>query len=111
MILASANIIELSKALAEATASGTRIRGFDLSAMARSLEYHPEDMTITVQSGMHLADLQSEAAKNGQWLPIDPAHPERVTVDELLNRNLSGPRRFGYGTIREHLIGMKAVLS
>lgn len=111
MLLTPANVIELSKSLAEASALGTRISGFDLSAIAGLIEYMPADMTITVQTGMRLADLQSEAAKNRQWLPIDPPHPERVTVDQLLNRNLSGPRRFGCGTIREHLIGMKAVLS
>src|SRR3954465_10813097 len=68
-------------------------------------------MTVTVQTGALLADLQKQLASRGQWLPIDPPHAERVTIDELLNRNLSGPRRFGYGTIREHLLGSTAVLA
>jgi glycolate oxidase FAD binding subunit len=34
-----------------------------------------------------------------------------VTIGALLDQNLSGPRRFGYGTIREHLIGIGVVLA
>src|SRR5205085_1621980 len=36
--------------------------------------------------------------------------PEQITISQLLNGNLSGPRRYGYGTIREHLLGLTAVL-
>jgi len=68
-------------------------------------------MTVTVQTGATLASLQSALSKHGQWLPIDPAQPEKVTIDQVINLNLSGPRRYGYGTIREHLLGLKAVLA
>src|SRR5207248_4275632 len=30
---------------------------------------------------------------------------------DMLNSNISGPRRFGYGSIREHLLGLKVVLA
>ena len=76
-----------------------------------SLEHIPEDMTATVESGMTLAALQSELARHGQWLPIDPPHAESLTIGQLLDANLSGPRRFGYGTIRDYVIGMKVVLA
>ena len=79
--------------------------------MERVLNYHPEDMTVTVETGITLSKLQGEAKKNGQWLPIDPPFSEEVTIDRLLNENLSGPRGFGYGTIREHLLGLRAVLA
>src|SRR6185503_7607953 len=42
---------------------------------------------------------------------IDPPFPERTTVSQLLSQNLSGPRRYGYGTIREHLLGLTARLA
>lgn len=74
---------------------------------ARILELTPEDMTVTVETGLTLATLQSELAQHRQWLPIDPAHPERLSIHDLLAQNLSGPRRYGYGTIREHVIGLK----
>lgn len=68
-------------------------------------------MTVTVPAGVTLAALQEHVARNGQWLPIDPPHPERVTIEELLSKNLNGPRRFGYGTIRDYTLGLAAVLA
>jgi FAD/FMN-containing dehydrogenase len=75
------------------------------------LEYAPEDMTVTVEAGVPLAKLQAELACRGQWLPVDPPNPETLSVGALLDTNVSGPRRFGYGTIREHLIGIKVALA
>ncbi len=111
MILRISSIPELSSALAKASSTGSRVKAVDMRALNKVLEYHPEDMTVTVQTGVVLADLQKQLASGGQWLPIDPPYPERLTIDELLNRNLSGPRRFGCGTIREHLLGITAVLA
>lgn len=75
------------------------------------MELTPEDMTVTVEAGLSLGALQKELAKHRQWLPIDPPNAESTTIHDLLTQNLSGPRRFGYGTIREHLIGMKVALA
>lgn len=61
--------------------------------------------------GLMLGVLQSELRQGGQWLPIDPPFPEQLTIADLLARNLSGPRRFGYGTIRDYVIGMKVRLT
>ena len=75
------------------------------------IEHTPEDMTVTVEAAMTLAALQNELRKRGQWLPIDPPSPEILTVGDLLSKNASGPRRFGYGTIRDYVIGMKVTLA
>lgn len=88
-----------------------KISTVDLRQLNRVIELAPEDMIVTVESGIALAALQQELAAHGQWLPIDPPDAENLTVHEVLSRDLSGPRRFGYGTIREHLIGMKVVLA
>lgn len=79
--------------------------------MARVLEYHPEDMTVTAEAGLLLSDLQAQLRQSGQWLPIDPPFPERTTISELIAQNLSGPRRYAFGTIREHLLGLSARLA
>jgi FAD binding domain len=78
---------------------------------ARILEYHPEDMTVTVEAGVLLSDLQTQLKQSGQWLPIDPPFPERTNIAELIGQNLSGPRRYAFGTIREHLLGLTAHLA
>src|SRR5206468_10390855 len=71
----------------------------------------PEGRTVTGKSGVTLRVLRAELAKRGQWLPIDPPRPERLTIRELLEENASGPRRFGWGTIRDYLIGIRVALA
>jgi FAD/FMN-containing dehydrogenase len=83
----------------------------ELKSQTRILALTPEDMTVTVESGLALGALQAELAKHGQWLPIDPPNANTTSIHDLLAWDLSGPRRFGYGTIREHLIGMKVALA
>ena len=67
-------------------------------------------MTVTLAADVTLADLQATLAKSRQWLPLDPPNPS-LTLREILNRNESGPRRFGYGTIRDYVIGLKVQLA
>ena len=111
MTLAPATLADLSRQLAECHAASHPVNAVDLAALAAVREYTPEDMTVTVEGGMNLAELQFTLAERGQWLPIDPPHAGRVTIHQLLSENLSGPRRCGFGTIREHLIGLEAVLA
>ncbi|MBI5800463.1 MAG: FAD-binding oxidoreductase [Verrucomicrobia bacterium] len=111
MTLAPATLSDLSRQLAAAHAARLPITSVDLAALAAVREHTPEDMTITVEAGMSLAALQALLATHRQWLPIDPPHPGRLTIRELLSENLFGPRRCGFGTIREHLIGLEAVLA
>ena len=110
MTLTPANLPDLSRLLAAAHAARQPITAIDLAALAAVREYTPEDMTITAEAGLTLAALQATLATHGQWLPIDPPHPERVTLRQLLSENLFGPQRCGFGTIREHLIGLEAIL-
>ncbi len=83
----------------------------DASEPNCGLEHVPEDMTVMVGAGMIVAALQRELARRGQWLPVDPPNPERLTIGGLINANASGPRRFGYGTIRDYLIGITVALA
>lgn len=105
------DVKELADFLAGLHARAEKAPAIELSAMNRVLEIAPEDMTVTVEAGITLAALQLELAKHRQWLPTDPARSDRISIRELLAKDLSGPRRYGNGTIREHLIGMKVVLA
>jgi FAD/FMN-containing dehydrogenase len=111
MTLHPASLADLSRLLADCHAAKRPVTSVDLSALAAVREYTPEDMTVTVEGGMNLAELQGQLAARGQWLPIDPPHADRISIRQLLSENLSGPRRCGFGTIREHLIGLEAVLA
>jgi glycolate oxidase FAD binding subunit len=81
------------------------------SNTTRAWEHAPADMTVTVAAGMTLAALQGELGRRGQWLPVDPPNPERLTMGELIDTNAGGPRRFGYGTIRDYLLGITVALA
>jgi glycolate oxidase FAD binding subunit len=111
MTLKPDSLDSLRVALAKAAAIGERAQCVDLSGLAKVREHTPEDMTVTVDAGVTLAALQAQLSLSGQWLPVDPPQAKHASVRELLDENLSGPRRFGYGTIREHLIGIGVVLA
>jgi FAD/FMN-containing dehydrogenase len=111
MILVGSSVEEMSSTLVAAGARREKVSGFDLKAMQRVLEYTPEDMTVSVEAGITLAQLQAHLAEHRQWLPIDPPRADTLTIGALLAANKSGPRRFGYGTIREHLLGIKVVFA
>jgi FAD/FMN-containing dehydrogenase len=106
-----ANVAELTDLLADACAKGTKVSSFDLSALNRVLDHKSEDMTATVEAGVILADLQKQLAARGQWLPVDPPNSAQLGIGALLATNASGPRRFGFGTVRDYVIGIKAVLA
>jgi len=80
-----------------------------LQRMNRIVDYQPTDMTISVEAGLPLAQLQRILGEQNQWLPLDPPWPERVTVGGLIAMNLSGPSRLSQGTIRDFLIGIKVI--
>jgi glycolate oxidase FAD binding subunit len=110
MKLKAGSITELASLLANRVAGTEQITSFDLSGLKRELEHKPEDMTATASSAMKLSEFQQQLASRGQWLPADPPNPENLTLGALLAENLSGPRRFGYGTIRDYVIGMQVML-
>jgi glycolate oxidase FAD binding subunit len=80
-----------------------------LQRLKRVVDYQPTDMTVTVEAGISLAELQQVLGENGQWLPIDPPLAERATIGGIIAANLSGPARLSHGTIRDSLLGLKVV--
>jgi glycolate oxidase FAD binding subunit len=79
-----------------------------LRQLARVTAYEPGDMVVSVQPGVRLAELQKTLAPRGQWLPIDPPYAD-ATIGGILATASSGPRRLGYGAVKDHLIGMRVV--
>jgi len=84
-------------------------RLISISSMHKVIDYPARDMTITVESGVRIADLQRTLAAEGQRLPIDVADSGRATLGGAIAANASGPRRCGHGTFRDYVIGISAV--
>ena len=89
----------------------TPYRAFDLSALNGIRCHTPEDLTATVGAGTVFSDMQRSLAKHGQWLPVDPPNGESLSVGALIAGNRSGPQRFGFGLVRDYLIGIRVVLA
>jgi glycolate oxidase FAD binding subunit len=81
----------------------------DTRGLAAVIDYPARDMTITVQAGITVAALQRTLAAENQRLPIDVPQPERATLGGALAANVSGPRRYACGTLRDYLIGITTV--
>jgi glycolate oxidase FAD binding subunit len=79
------------------------------SQLKQIIDYPARDMTITVQAGLTIAQLQALLATENQRLPIDVPHADRATVGGILATNTSGPRRYGLGTLRDYVIGISVV--
>lgn len=73
------------------------------------IDYPARDMTVTVQAGIRVVELQKVLAAEGQWLPVDVPSPETATLGGAVATNVSGPRRFGQGTLRDYIIGISFV--
>jgi len=80
-----------------------------LRRLNRLVEHEPGDLTVTVEAGMTVGELQAALSGRGQWLSLDPADAERATIGGVLATNASGPRRHLYGTARDLLIGVTVV--
>lgn len=73
------------------------------------VDYPSRDMTITVEAGVRIATLAAVLAEESQWLPLDIPQADRATLGGVLATNTSGPRRYGMGTARDYVIGVRAV--
>jgi glycolate oxidase FAD binding subunit len=81
----------------------------DTSKLNAIVEYSPDDMVVTAQAGVTIAQLQSTLAEHGQFLPVDVAEPDKQTTGGLVATRPDSLRRFGFGSVRDCLIGVKVV--
>lgn len=119
---------ELSRVVSERCASGGKVRivggrtslpdgmrsstqspWLSTTGLTRVVDYPARDMTITVEAGLRVEELQRLLREQGQCLPVDVPEAHRATIGGALASNVSGPGRFGYGTFRDFLIGVRAV--
>ncbi len=81
------------------------------TALRSVLEYEFADLTIAVEGGMTVADLEATLAAQGQFVPLDAPFASRSTVGGLLASGWYGPRRSDYGRPRDFVIGSGVVLA
>ncbi|MGB5960308.1 MAG: FAD-binding oxidoreductase [Coleofasciculaceae cyanobacterium] len=77
----------------------------------RIIEHAVGDLTVTVEAGVKLADLQAILHKVGQFLPLEPAYPQEATLGGIVATADSGALRHRYGGIRDMLLGVSFIRS
>jgi glycolate oxidase FAD binding subunit len=81
------------------------------ASLNRVIEHAWADLTVTVEAGCTIADLQRTLAQHGQRLAVDPLWPEKATVGGVLSTNDTGPLRLRYGGLRDLIIGVTLALA
>src|SRR5205823_4391904 len=79
-------------------------------ALNRVLEMSQADLTVSVEAGITVEELNTHLAEIGQFLPIDPFNAPGHTVGGVLASGLSGPLRLRYGLPRDFVIGLRVAL-
>ncbi|VAW99230.1 D-lactate dehydrogenase [hydrothermal vent metagenome] len=74
------------------------------------LEVNPQDRYLVTQPGVTNKAVQDKAAEIGFFWPPDPTSSEYCTIGGNLAYNSAGPRTVKYGTPRENVLGLKAVI-
>jgi glycolate oxidase FAD binding subunit len=76
------------------------------AGMKRVLQYEPRDLTISVEAGIALSELNALLARNDQMIPLEGPYCDEATVGGIVAANISGERRRLYGAARDLVIGM-----
>lgn len=82
----------------------------DISKMNRILELDEDNMTITVEPGILLKDLQEYVEAKGFFYPPDPGEKE-ASIGGNISTNAGGMRAVKYGVTRDYVRGLEVVLS
>lgn len=83
--------------------------GLSTSQLNRIVDYPARDMTITVESGVTMQQLAETLKAESQFLPVDVPQAGQATLGGVIATNWNGPRRYGFGALRDYVIGISAV--
>ena len=81
----------------------------DLTRLNRLVDFQPADLTVSVEAGMTIAQLDAALAQEGKYVPISAPLAHRATIGGTLATGVSGPLRAAYGLPRDWLIGINVV--
>jgi glycolate oxidase FAD binding subunit len=82
----------------------------DTRRLDRIVEHRAADLTVTVQAGVRLRDLERALAPACQTVALFPRRPAHAgTMGGLIATNAAGSHSYGFGTPRDRLTGITAV--
>ncbi len=78
-------------------------------SMSGIIEYAPEDLFVRVGAGTPLAHLQELLRKDAMWVPLVSPW-SAATVGGIVASNMNAPLRMRYGSLRDQVLAVTAVL-
>ena len=89
----------------------------DLSRLSGIVEYLPEELYIKVKACTPISLIEESLEKNNQQLAFEPidfgylfnGKSDYGTAAGQVACNISGPRRFKVGSVRDHVLGFRGV--
>lgn len=82
----------------------------DLSALTGIVSYEPNELVLVARSGTKLSDIEALCRSENQYFAFEPpAWGAAATIGGTVACNLSGPRRFKMGALRDHLLGAELI--
>jgi glycolate oxidase len=95
------------------TGGAVPVRGgvvLSLEGMNRILEIDEANLVAVVEPHVVTGDLQDAVEKVGLFYPPDPASLTQSVIGGNVAENAGGPRAFKYGTTKQYVLGLEAVL-
>ncbi|MBR0648546.1 glycolate oxidase subunit GlcE [Roseomonas terrae] len=78
--------------------------------------YRPSELVLSARAGTPVPEIEAALAEKGQHLIAEPPDTrgifgaaEPATLGGIVAANLSGPRRISWGSMRDHLLGIRFV--
>ncbi|NKB72286.1 MAG: FAD-binding protein [Candidatus Latescibacteria bacterium] len=79
--------------------------------MNRLLKLDTQAMTVQVEPGIVLDELNAQLKPHGLQLPLDLSTSSRATIGGMIANNSAGTRSVVYGKTIDYVLGLRAVLS
>ena len=79
--------------------------------LTRILELDVKGARCTVEPGIVLDELNRRLEPHGLWFPVDISTSSRATIGGMAGNNSCGGRSMRYGTMRDNVISIEAMLA
>jgi FAD/FMN-containing dehydrogenase/Fe-S oxidoreductase len=77
----------------------------------RIVDLDVEGRRVAVEPGIVLDDLNRQLRPHGLWFPVDISTASRATIGGMAGNNSCGGRSMRYGTMRDNVIAIEAILA